>query len=88
MAVGCSAPQMDKGSRRGFAIGWIVTRLHPDRHILRLTADLSLGDDDLGPGEVYDVVFDSETRFHLNVDGPGRHVQIPYDIIPPPLGFQ
>ena len=36
--------------------------------------------------EVYNVAFDSETRFHLNVDGPGRHAQITHDIIPAPLG--
>jgi WD40 repeat protein len=45
-----------------------------------------LGDGDLGSGEVYDVTFDSNTRFHLKVDGPGRHVQIPHDIIPSPSG--
>ena len=36
----------------------------------------------LGVGEVYDLSFDSETRFHLKIDGPGGHVQIPYNIIP------
>ena len=41
---------------------------------------LELGD--LGMGEVYDLTFDSETRFHLKIDGPGWHLQIPYDIIP------
>ena len=45
---------------------------------------LELGD--LGVGEVYDLTFDSETRFHLKIDGPGWHVQIPYDIIPSPSG--
>jgi WD40 repeat protein len=40
--------------------------------------------DDLEMGEVYDLIFDSETRFHLKIDGPGQHVQIPYDIIPSP----
>jgi WD40 repeat protein len=49
-------------------------------------ADLLPGDDDLEMGEAYDLIFDSDTRFHLKVDGPGRHVQIPYDIIPSPSG--
>jgi hypothetical protein len=43
-------------------------------------ANLLLGDDDLGTGKVYDVTFDSETRFYLKIDGPGSHIQIPYDI--------
>jgi hypothetical protein len=51
-----------------------------------ILANLLLGDDDLGTGEVYDVTFDSETKFHLKIDGPGRHVQIPHDIIPSPSG--
>ena len=45
---------------------------------------LRLGD--LEAGEVYDLTFDSETRFHLKIDGPGRHIQIPYDIIPSSSG--
>ena len=45
-------------------------------------AKILLGLGDLGVGEVYGLTFDSETRFHLKIDGPGRHVQIPYDIIP------
>jgi hypothetical protein len=49
-------------------------------------ADLPLGDNDLETGEVYDLAFDSETRFHLKIDGPGRHVQIPHDIIALPSG--
>ena len=47
--------------------------------------NLSLDDDYFGTGEVYDLTFDSETRFNLKMDGPGRHVQIPYDIITSPL---
>ena len=39
-----------------------------------------------GLGEVYDLTFDSETRFYLKVDGPGWHVQIPHDIITSPSG--
>jgi hypothetical protein len=35
-------------------------------------------------GKVYDVAFDSETRFHLKIDGLGGHVQIPHDIIASP----
>jgi WD40 repeat protein len=50
-------------------------------------ANLLRGDDDLEIGVVYDVTFDSEVRFHLKIDGPGRHVQIPYDITPSPSGF-
>ena len=49
-------------------------------------ANLLLGDDDLEMGEVYDVTFDSDTRFHLKIDGPERHVQIPHDIVPSPSG--
>ena len=49
-------------------------------------AKLSLEEDGLGAGEVYDVTFDSETRFYLKIDGPGRHVQIPHDIIASPSG--
>ena len=41
---------------------------------------------DLGVGEIYDLAFDSETRFYLKIDGPGRHIQIPYDIIPSSSG--
>jgi hypothetical protein len=51
-----------------------------------ILANLPLGDGDLEMGEVYDVTFDSKTRFHLKIDGPGRHVRIPYDIIPSPSG--
>jgi hypothetical protein len=36
-----------------------------------ILAKLLLGDDDLGMGEVYDVTFDSDTRFHLKIDGRG-----------------
>jgi hypothetical protein len=51
-----------------------------------ILANLPLGDDDLGTGEVYDVTFDSETRFYLKIDGPEWHVQIPHDVIPSPSG--
>ena len=37
--------------------------------------------DELGVGEVYGVAFGSETRFYLKIDGPGRHIQIPFDIV-------
>ena len=43
-------------------------------------------DDDLAAGEVYALTFDSETRFYLKIDGPGQHVQIPYDISASPSG--
>jgi hypothetical protein len=49
-------------------------------------AKLRLKHDRLGTGEVYDVTFDSETRFNLKVDGPGWHVRIPHDIIASPSG--
>ena len=48
-----------------------------DGHLL---ARLPKIGDDLG--EVYDLVFDSETRIYLKVDGPGQHFQIPFDITP------
>ena len=51
-----------------------------------IIANLPLGDNDSEMGEVYDLIFDSKTRFHLMIGGPGRHVQIPYDIIPSPSG--
>ena len=51
-----------------------------------IIANLSLGEDNSEMGEVYDLIFDSETGFHLKADGPGRHIQIPYDIIPSPSG--
>jgi hypothetical protein len=47
---------------------------------------LHLKRDGFGTGKVYDVTFDSRTRFHLKIDGPGRHVRVPHDIIPPPPG--
>jgi WD40 repeat protein len=50
-------------------------------------ANLPLGDDGLEIGEVYGIIFDSTTRFHLKIDGPERHVKIPYDIVPSPSGF-
>ena len=44
-------------------------------------AELPLKRDDFGTGKVYDLTFDSETRFHLNVDGTGGHIRIPHEII-------
>ena len=41
---------------------------------------------DMGMGKVYDLTFDSETKFHLKAEGPGWHVQTPYDIIASPSG--
>jgi len=49
-------------------------------------AKLSLRRDDLGGGEVYDLIFDSETRFYLRIDGPGWHIQIPHDVVASPSG--
>ena len=34
----------------------------------------------LGIGEVYDITFDSETRFHLKVGGLDQHFKVPYEI--------
>ena len=51
-----------------------------------IIASLHLEDDDLEGGMVYDLTFDSETRFYLKIDGPGWHVQIPYDVTPSPSG--
>ena len=51
-----------------------------------ILANLSLADDDLGMGKVYDLIFDSETRFYIKIDGPGWHVQIPHDIVASPSG--
>jgi len=49
-----------------------------DRTIL---AKLPLGYDPLGMGRVYNLTFDSETRFYLKIDILGKCIQIPYDII-------
>ena len=51
-----------------------------------ILANMSLQDDDLGMGKVYDLIFDSEARFYLKVDGPGWHIQIPHDILALPSG--
>ena len=40
----------------------------------------------VGTGVAYDLTFDSETRFHLKVDGPVNHLQIPFDIVASPSG--
>ena len=41
--------------------------------------------DDLGTElKVYDIIFDSETRFRLKIDGPGGRVEIPHSVIPSP----
>ena len=47
-----------------------------------ILADSPLEDDDSGSGEVYDLIFDSEYRFYLKIDGPEQHVKIPYEITP------
>ena len=51
-----------------------------------ILANLLLEHGDLGMGKVYDLIFDSETRFHLKIDGPEWHVEISYDVIESPLG--
>ena len=49
-------------------------------------AKLRLKRDDLGGGEVYDLIFHSETGFSLKIDGPGWHIQIAYDVVASPSG--
>jgi len=68
-----------------------VATVHRSRQAVRLsdTEDgllLAELDIDLGGGEVYDLIFDSETRFHLKIDRTGQHVQIPFDITPSQSG--
>jgi len=71
----------------------IVTIYDPPRRELRVKdakdgtvlANLPL-DVNLTAGEVYDLTFDSETRFYLKIDGPEHHIQIPYDITASPSG--
>ena len=43
-----------------------------------ILATLDVGN--FGGGEAYDITFDSETRFHLKVDGPDKHFKVPCDI--------
>ena len=50
----------------------------------RLAAHIPLAHRDPGTGEIYEITFDSESRFYLKVEGPGLHVQTPCDIIPSP----
>ena len=49
-------------------------------------ARIPLDGDGFGTGEIYDVIFESETRFYLKIDRPGLHARIPYDVVAPPLG--
>ena len=51
-----------------------------------ILAVLPLQHDDLRMGKIYDLIFDSEARFYVKVDGPGWHGQIPYDILASPSG--
>lgn len=37
----------------------------------------------MGIGKVYDLTFDSETEFHLKIDGPELHAEIPFNIVAP-----
>ena len=75
---------------------WVVTvRSSPEPELRiedakhgTLLANLPLEHGDMGMGKVYDLSFDSETRFYLMMDGPGWHVTIPYDITPQPSGFR
>jgi hypothetical protein len=73
----------------------IVTFFRPPWRKLRVkdakdetvVAQRLLEEEDLETGNVYDVTFDSETRFHLKVDGPGGHVRIPCEITALPPAF-
>jgi WD40 repeat protein len=73
---------------------WIVTFYDSPWQVLRvkdandgtILANLHLEDDDLRTGKVYDVAFDSETRFHVKIDGPGWHVRVSHEIITSPWG--
>jgi hypothetical protein len=56
------------------ADGTALAKLHLEDHGSKRT------------GVAYDLTFDSETTFRLKVDGPGYHIEIPYDIIPSPSG--
>ena len=47
-------------------------------------ADSPLEHEDLEMGMVYDLGFNSETRFYLKIAGPEQHVQVPYKITPSP----
>ena len=57
-----------------------------DAQVGTILANLPLADDDWGMGKVYDLIFDSETRFYVKIDGPVWHVQIPHDIMASPSG--
>ena len=73
---------------------WLAVVGGSDQRLLRITrlsdgmmiADAPLSDGGFEAGEVSGVAFSSETRLYLKTGGPGRHVQIPCDIILPSLG--
>ena len=60
---------------------WPTLYVHDAKDRTEL-AQRSLRDDILESGKVYDLTFDSDTRLYLKINGPGWHVQIPYEIIP------
>ena len=43
--------------------------------------NIAITHDEFEKGEAYGITFSSETRFYIKVDGPGRHIQIPCDIV-------
>ena len=51
-----------------------------------IIARLPLEHNNLGIGRVYNITFDSETRFYLQICGPGWHIKVPHDIIATPSG--
>ena len=69
----CSSPQQPELLVKGVEDGITLAKV-----------PLEYGD--VGVGKVYDLTFDSETRFYLKAEGPGWHVQIPCDINASPSG--
>jgi len=51
-----------------------------------IIAALPLQHDELRMGKIYDLIFNSEARFYVKIDGPGWRVQIPHDVLVSPWG--
>ena len=96
---GTPLPEWTEAAEDALFSGWspkctLAARVHSSpqwglcvRHVKDRTilAVLPL-EDDVGAGEVYDITFESETRFSLKISGPEQHIQIPYDITALPSG--
>jgi len=65
---------------------WRLRLINPMNGRTLVELNPRLRDDRLGTGQIYDLVFDSETSFYLKVDGPGWHIQIPCEILLWPSG--